>query len=718
MGRNCLVALVLGLLLGACAAEQDARYTRDGVQYGVTEGVFRGRWWSYYERGASFLKGGFHAEAAADFEEALRGRSRDSWRARTYGLHFVEYFPNRELGIAEYRLGNLEQAEDLLQRSLEQIDTERAHHYLDLVKKEQIAQGVLQDTGGPSVNVHLAAAGLTGVQAPAAPEEPVRLEDGRLVVAGWQVACGIDASDDTGVSGVALNGERLPQRGSRPELRLQRGVPLREGDHEIAVTAYDLAGNEVEQTVPVRIDLTGPSIGLFAPASAVTTEAAEIQIEGAAADATGLAEIRMDDRVLAAPDGATRAEFSATLALEPGANQAVLVARDVAGNETYKAVEVYLGAASSAGARLWLLERRRPDALRMAATSDAALSAALAATAESATGIRLKSPKPDRPYRHSRTLRVAGEVTAETQLAALSINGDPVAPLTGAPTESFNRRLPMDTDKIEEGGATVPVSIRAEDASGNVMEESFDVEVRPVELDSRESRMPVAVLAFAGQDTEPAAAEMLRLNAESSLLEQGRFRVLDRMRLQDVLTEQQLAAALADPNQAIAIRQFINAHVFLVGDVFEREQGGLELKARVISTETSDLLATLDVYIENAEDRAQIEDACANLAEQLEAVFPRLSGEVLGVRGAMPNAQLLVNWTAEDGIQEGVYLFVVHEEEPWVDEDTGEVLAPAEYVPVSRARVVRVTGSATRAETMRQEQEGIELEQGMPAITM
>ncbi len=566
------------------------------------------------------------------------------------------------------------------------------------------------------MDVLLAAADPIGLAGSAA--DTAKLEDGRQVLADWELACGIDASDDTGVSRVALNGERLPQRGSREELQLRQSVHLREGDHEIAVTALDLAGNEVEQTVPVRVDLTGPSIGVFTPAAALVTEAASIQLEGAVTDATGVAEVRLGDTVLAAPQGAQRTEFSTALALEPGANKAVLIARDLAGNETRKAVEVFRGAPEASSAKLWLLQKRRSGALQLAGAGAPAVRILLSATAETGAGITLKSPKPGQPYRHSRSLRVAGEVTAETQLAALSINGDAVTPLTGAPTESFNRRLPLDSAAMPEGGTTMPLSIRAEDASGHVMEETFDVEVRPVELATRESRMPVAVLAFAGQGVEPATSEMLRLTAEARLLERGRFRVLDRTRLQDVLTEQQLAAALADPNQAIQLGQLTNAHVFLVGDIFEREQGGIEIKARAISAETSDLLATLDVYIENAGERAQIEQACENLAAQLEQTFPRLSGEVLGVRGAAPKAQLLVNWTDEDGVREGVYMIVVHEEELWVDEDTGEVLAPPEYVPVSRARVLSVSGSGTRAETVQQEQEGIELETGMPAITM
>ena len=124
--RRVLFAFAVLLVAGGCVSDPSAVREKDGRQYGVTDGVFRGRWWSYYERGTSYLAGGFHEEAAADFEQALKGRSRDTWRARTYGLHFVEYFPARELGVCYLRLGRLDEAERQLQEALAMVDTERA----------------------------------------------------------------------------------------------------------------------------------------------------------------------------------------------------------------------------------------------------------------------------------------------------------------------------------------------------------------------------------------------------------------------------------------------------------------------------------------------------------------------------------------------------------------------------------------------------------------
>ena len=225
MAKKLLATLVLGLILGGCAAEQSARQGEDGETYGTTKGNFRSTWWGYAERGSSYLAGKFYAEAKTDLEKALEGRSEDSWRARTYGLHFVEYFPNRELGIVEFHLGNLEAAEAALKNSLEQVDTERAHYYLDLVRREKIAKGTVTDSTEPELAMVIAPAQITQATLPApapepakpeapatpepakpapptpAPAKPAPIAEKGAVISTRELTFEVDTKDDTGVAG-------------------------------------------------------------------------------------------------------------------------------------------------------------------------------------------------------------------------------------------------------------------------------------------------------------------------------------------------------------------------------------------------------------------------------------------------------------------------------------------------------------------------------------
>lgn len=697
MFKRLAALFFLGIVAAGCATESVAYRERDGVRYGVTRGVFRGRWWSYYERGASYLAGQFYPEAMADFEKALQGYTRDTWRARTYGLHFVEYFPNRELGIVHYHTGSLDLAEQYLRRSLDAVDTERAHYYLDLVTKARIQNGTVQDNVAPAVNV----------------DAPMG-----ALVATREVPLEITAQDDVGVNCVMVNGKPLYQRGSPEQLAFSEELLLSEGTQTLQLEATDLADKKIAQEVQVTVDLTGPTIGVFAPADALVTDAASVAVQGVAVDKNGVASVAVGGQTVAESQGAPRLEFQSEAALTDGENLLVISARDLAGNETRTAIRVFRGQPQSPAARLWRLQQTQPEALQVAGNGAAALQLVLSATPEEVPGIRLKSPDPERPYRHNRTLRVAGDVVTETKVASLTINGEPFTELTGAPHESFNRRIPIDIPEDDSGAATVPVAIVAQDESGATVSKEFQVQVRPVMLNSRESRMPVAVLAFAGNGVDAALAELLRVSTEGELVNGERFRIVDRTRLQDVLTEQQLSAALGDPNQAIQLGKLTPAHVFLVADVFPRDQQGLELKARAISTETSDVIATLDAFIDNKDDRAKVTAGCAAIVSQLTALFPRLSGELLAVRQQDAAAEVLVNWTPEDGVRPGAYMLVVREEEPWIDEATGEVLAPGEYIEVGRAKVQSVQSSGARAKTVETTEEGTPLEKGMPAITM
>jgi len=694
MHKKFLTIIALGAIITGCAAEQEARVGEDGKTYGTTEGTFRGRWWSYAERGSSYLSGKMYAEAKKDLLKALDGRSTDSWRARTYGLHFVEYFPNRELGVVEFHLGNLEAAEAALKDSLEAVDTERAHYYLDLVRRAQIAKGSISDTTEPELNT--------------------TLEPGRIL-ASRELDFEVDTTDDVGVAELTVNGEEVYQRGAseaNEKLAAKEEVILNEGTHKIEVAARDLSEKVVKKEVEVVVDLTGPTIGVFSPIEPTVTEHGTVVLEGATVDKHGVVSVAVDQGLVAESPGSKKLPFDTELPLAAGENTFVVAARDVAGNETRSAIKVFQGDPDSAEAKLWLLKQKYPERMKLASAGLPVMNLTFGVDEPAPGEIRLKSPQADRPYRHNRTLRVSGEVVTQTKVTSLKINGEPFDELTGAPKESFNRRLPIDA--TDDGNTQVAVNIEATDENGKVYTQDFNVDVRPVELNTKESRMPVAVLAFAGSNVDTSVTDYLRLTTEAQVLGEGRFRVVDRTRLQDVLTEQQLAAALADPDEALTLGKLTNAYVFIVADVFTHDQAGLEIKARAIDAETSDLIATLDAFVDDKEDRAKVEAACRGLALQLAERYPRLSGEIRSVRGE----SVLVDWTKEDGVQEGAYFLFVQEQEPWVDEDTGEVLEPGEFVPVGRGKVLSFLSSGVKAQKVDSGEEGVTLEKGMPAITM
>ena len=79
---------------------------------------FRHRWWNYYQRGISYADNRQWPQAIADFSAAIDQRDGDQRMARTYGMHFIDYFPSRELGILFFEIGQYEDAREVLERSI------------------------------------------------------------------------------------------------------------------------------------------------------------------------------------------------------------------------------------------------------------------------------------------------------------------------------------------------------------------------------------------------------------------------------------------------------------------------------------------------------------------------------------------------------------------------------------------------------------------------
>ncbi len=167
-GPNCLrrggiLLACLTCLAGAmgCAS----RVAGDGHSLAPGDiGVpFRNRWWHFYERGLSWAEAGDDRAAEADLRQCLRLRQSDSRRARTYGLHFVQCFAQRELAAVLLRDGRLDEAEALLRLSLDQEPSAKAEWLLERV--QTLRSGRAIPASVPSIGVSPTRIELTRIEA-------------------------------------------------------------------------------------------------------------------------------------------------------------------------------------------------------------------------------------------------------------------------------------------------------------------------------------------------------------------------------------------------------------------------------------------------------------------------------------------------------------------------------------------------------------------------
>lgn len=103
-----------------------------------------GKWYNYYEDGLKEMTMGNWAKAIENFKEAVKIQYQDTKKIKTYGMHFIEYFPHREIGICYYHLGKNDVAERELRLSLQQEYSARAQEYLSKVAGQPIVQTPIQ----------------------------------------------------------------------------------------------------------------------------------------------------------------------------------------------------------------------------------------------------------------------------------------------------------------------------------------------------------------------------------------------------------------------------------------------------------------------------------------------------------------------------------------------------------------------------------------------
>lgn len=261
-----IAAMVFAGAMGCVQpSEKTAVFTADGRPCGVTRGLFRHRWWNYYERGVSFQGCSQWDRAEADLREALDRADRDDRRARTYGMHFVEYFPHRELGVVLYHQTQYEEAVRELEASLSQQPSAKAEFYLDKTRKALIEQRGMDDRP-PEITFSV-------------PGEDLLTNQSAIRVAG-------KVTDDNYVKRVSVNGTPVRIDLARPEIVFSMDVPVSPGANAVVVDAWDLMGRHTRSVRTVLCDRSGPLFTL--------SDSVGARVRGAVRDDDGIRQVWLD----------------------------------------------------------------------------------------------------------------------------------------------------------------------------------------------------------------------------------------------------------------------------------------------------------------------------------------------------------------------------------------------------------------------------------------
>ncbi len=661
---NLLAALTLSALLclpGCPVHLERLPEEKGGRVYGHVE-PFRGRYWNYYERALSFGDGGFWKKAELDLRDAIRLRDADQRDARTYGRHFADYFPHRELGVVLYRQGRTEEAIRKLETSLRMAVSAKAQSHLDRARKDRIRRKG-PDQPPPEINIR--------------PPDP-------LTNAFSVTMEGVAQDTENFVRHITVAGKRQRVDVSAREVPFRMKVPLKSGENRIPVRATNLAGKIAERIVTVISDRVGPLVSMDERPDPISET--NIRVRGYASDASGLAEFVINDRRFPIQGSPTALNIDERIPIQPGEKDVVVSVRDKAGNITSANIMLsdeglthkhptkgfsrfavpHLGGVTppKGGTTNWAENLVGPK--KVLSDMPAKKSNPILASARrdiSFVEIILNNSETERVTYNDRIV-IDGQIRSDESGTRLLINGE--EEIAGVPRENYHF---SHIAELNQGENVITVAAVAPSQHSDAV--TLRIERRLPSAEKPESRLKLALKDFSVMKTEGMALSKgfeARLAADMREHDPRRFRRVGHLKLNP--------GESADDETTLKKARQKGFHCLLLGRIEERmnymEKRSVIISAWIADVEGSEILVrTTDVYGEDA-DQTNIHDALKSLAEELKL---KLIDELPLVKGRIEDKpsknQITVNLGQEDKVKKGMRL-VIYESADAEERELGE----------------------------------------------
>ncbi len=579
MKDRCKQSAVIGvcvfvLLAAGCATTTDRPpVEKNGVLYGVTEGSFRHRWWNYYERALSFADGGVYDQAELDLRDAVEQRSTDQRRARTYGFHFIDYFPHREFGVVYYRQGRFAEAIGELEQSLASVKSAKAQLYLDRARKALIES---DQRKAPAPEIVLSQ------------PTPDFLTNKTSVLVQGEVA------SELFVKEVIVGSEPLRIDAAEKRIVFSREVAVSEGPGEIEISATDLTGQTSRVRVSIMVDRTGPII--HTDSAGAAHGRADDVFEARISDANGIRCAWIDGRRIES-DGKRELLLKERIRRE-GDKPLEVKAQDMAGNQT--------------SARISWTDRPSPS-----------IQPRPERAGKDTAGPAIDIKQAD-TYRktYQESVYIEGSVADESGIDSLSIDNRQLLKKQ-ATRIFFSCVVQLEVGENE-------ISVECANRSGEKSSKTIRIRREVPLVFGSGARLNLAVTDFIRKSIGPPKA--LGFGFEDMLtqdiLDGSRFNAVERKNLEALLRELQLSqSGLIDEDKALELGKMLAADGMIFGSVLERIDS-VEIYARLVDTETSQVIAATDVYGEGLA-HGDLKILAQGLNLKLAQEAPMVQGRVL-----------------------------------------------------------------------------------------
>ena len=407
----------------------------------------------------------------------------------------------------------------------------------------------------------------------------------------------------------------------------------------------------------------------------VDTDSPEKQptLRGSIYDEAGVAELLVNGRVVPIKKG-LEVPFAEELPLNSGAVDVVAV--DRLGNRTSAQIDIRLSSC-------------RPKPLMLAFAGEDMKGLLLAGLFGSKDTQAPKISLKGWADSHSETvytdkLYLDGHASDEGTIESLTLNRNSIMRRKGKRI-FFNQVV-----RLKKGMNTI--TIEAKDDAGNAeTRELLVTRIVPKALQLAE-RLSMTVLPFDQEGNVSKSSLSFQDNLTDALVNRNRFRMIERDKLDVILQEQKLSrSSLIDKKTALNLGKLMAAQTIITGNIIETGIG-VEIVGRVIDTETSEILASEDVYDE-VKDLQGLRTLAEGMAIRFHRKFPLLSGTVIKQKG-----KWIITDIGDDKVGLNQRLIVYHEE-PIKHPVTGKLLGSDNEI-LGRARVVQVMPGMSKAELL------------------
>ena len=603
------------------------------------------------------MDGEFYPEALADFKSAFQQRDRDQRMARTYGMHFIDYFPHREQGIVHFKMGNHEAAKEELELSLRQYPSSKARFHLDQVRKALIEQKG-GDVPSPRLRLNLKT-------------DEIWTGDDPVILSGV-------AEDEHYVSKITIGAVPLFMEGSEKRISFRQTLNLSQGSHYIEIKAENLVGKAVKHGVLFHIDREGPMITLEEFKLNEDKTGNRVSIKGSVYDESNIFSLTINGRAIPINRGV---EAFFTEIITTGKESLELIARDRLGNLTSALIPLTPRMASKAPVMLACVNTG-PQAIFVAGL--------FGPNDTRPPSIRFKGWA-DTQTVFIEKVYIEGQVSDESKIESLTINEIPILRRKG--------RHIFFSHMAELGVGENIMTIQARDEAGNAVNKKMTIIRRIPKALQLVERLSLTVFPFEQKGAVSQVSLAFQDNLIDALVNRNRFRVVERVELDKILQEQQLSRTeLFDKHTALRLGRLVAAQTVIAGSIIETRTA-IEIVARMIDTETSEILATEDVYDE-VKDLPTLRSLAEGMSIKFHREFPLVDGSVIECKKDNIFTDL-----GQDVIKPQRRL-IVYREEPVKHPMTGKVLGGDNEI-IGRARVTQVMPEMSKAELLESKAEAI-----------